>query len=49
MLGEVFRFLRAWEIAGGIRFLVKRVKTKRGFGVRRRCGRGGCCIRRCPR
>ena len=48
-LGEVSRFLRALGIAVGVRFRVKRVKTKRGFVERMWCDRGGCCIRRCPR
>lgn len=49
MLGEVHRFPRALKTAVGFQFLVKIVKMKRRFGERTRCGRGGCCIRQCPR
>lgn len=55
MRGGVSRFLRGLESVVGTRVLGMRVmmkrklKRKRRFVVRRWCGRGGCCIRRCPR
>lgn len=48
-LDEVSRFLRGLENVVGTRDLGMRVKTERRFVERRRCGKEGCCTRRCPR